>query len=119
MFMILWILFLRESRLAGKNAARYIMNGENMMEECLKLKQEPEFPYVVPNFVLADTQEGGKFICGVKSIYRDAKILVKSGDKVIKSKKLKGDTFRNDKYTIEKRGFGSVENDICVEVEGL
>ncbi len=110
----------RESRLAGKNAARYIMNGEKYDGRVLETKAGAGISYVVPNFVLADTQEGANLFMRVKSIYRDAKILVKSGDKVIKSKKLiKAIPSEMINIPLKKEDLAGVENDICVEVEGL
>ncbi|MGF0040327.1 FAD-dependent oxidoreductase [Peptoniphilaceae bacterium SGI.131] len=110
----------RESRLAGKNAARYIMNGEKYDGRVLETKAGSGISYVVPNFVLADTKEGANLFMRVKSIYKDAKILVKSNDKVIKSKKLiKAIPSEMINIPLKKEDFAGVENDIYVEVEGL
>ena len=73
-----------ESAIAGRAAARYIF-GDGKKEISIALKTDGRVRYTVPQRLteIADTSVYFR----VADVYRDAKILVRDGEKVIISKK--------------------------------
>jgi len=73
-----------ESAIAGKAAAKYIL-GERSKEILINIKTDGKVRYTVPQKLTEACDTGVYF--RVADVYRDAKIVVRDGDKVIISKK--------------------------------
>ena len=73
-----------ESAIAGKAAAEYIA-GKSSKEICIKLKTDGKVRYTVPQRLTKIENTSVYF--RVADVYRDAKIVVRDGDRVIISKK--------------------------------
>lgn len=73
-----------ESAIAGKAAAKYIL-GERSKEILVNIKTDGKVRYTVPQKLTEACDTGVYF--RVADVYRDAKIVVRDGDKVIISKK--------------------------------
>ena len=73
-----------EAVIAGEAAVRYI-NGENRHGMALKLVTDGEIRYTVPQRITAS--ENTKVYFRVANVYRDVKIVVKSGERVLLEKK--------------------------------
>lgn len=78
----------QESQLAGEGAAKYILSkGKNKSAKYISVKAEGGVRYTVPQNINCDTDKDVKIYFRVRDVYRNAKLTVKSGDKVIYSKK--------------------------------
>ena len=73
-----------ESAIAGKAAARFIL-GESKKDTDIKITADGKVRYTVPQKITEITPTSVYF--RVADVYRDAKIVVRDGDKVIISKK--------------------------------
>ena len=73
-----------ESAIAGKAAAKYIL-GERSKEILVNIKTDGKVRYTVPQKLTEACDTGVYF--RVADVYRDAKIVVRDGDKVVISKK--------------------------------
>jgi NADPH-dependent 2,4-dienoyl-CoA reductase/sulfur reductase-like enzyme len=73
-----------EAVIAGEAAVRYI-NGENEHGMALKLVTDGKIRYTVPQRIRA--AESTKVYFRVANVYRDVKIVVKEGDRVLLEKK--------------------------------
>ena len=77
-----------ESQLAGEGAAKYILSKNRRRSyKYAETKPGNGVRYVVPQNINLDTESDVKLYFRVRDVYRNAKITVKSGDKVIYSKK--------------------------------
>ena len=77
-----------ESQLAGEGAAKYILSKNRRRSyKYAGTKPGTGVRYVVPQNINLDTDSDVKLYFRVRDVYRNAKITVKSGDKVIYSKK--------------------------------
>ncbi|MGN0467583.1 MAG: NAD(P)/FAD-dependent oxidoreductase [Acutalibacteraceae bacterium] len=78
----------QESQLAGEGAAKYILSkGKSKRAKYISVKAEGGVRYTVPQNINCDTDKDVKIYFRVRDVYRNAKIIVKSGDKVLYSKK--------------------------------
>ncbi len=78
----------QESFTAGEGAAKYILSkSRSRRNKYISVKAEGGVRYVVPQNITCDTDCDVKLYFRVKDVYRNGKIIVKSGDKVIYSKK--------------------------------
>ncbi|MGN1418253.1 MAG: NAD(P)/FAD-dependent oxidoreductase [Acutalibacteraceae bacterium] len=78
----------QESQLAGEGAAKYILSkGKSKRAKYVSVKAEGGVRYTVPQNINCDTDKDVKIYFRVRDVYRNAKIVVKSGDKVLYSKK--------------------------------
>ena len=73
-----------ESAIAGKAAARFIL-GESKKDTAIKITTDGKVRYTVPQKITEFTSTSVYF--RVADVYRDAKIVVRDGDRVIISKK--------------------------------
>ena len=73
-----------ESAIAGKAAAKYIL-GERSKKILVNIKTDGKVRYTVPQKLTEACDTGVYF--RVADVYRDAKIVVRDGDKVVVSKK--------------------------------
>ena len=73
-----------ESAIAGKAAARFIL-GESKKDAAIKITADGKVRYTVPQKITELTSTSVYF--RVADVYRDAKIVVRDGDRVIISKK--------------------------------
>ena len=77
-----------ESQLAGEGAAKYILSkNRRRTVKYVQTKAGEGVRYVVPQNISLDTENDVKLYFRVRDVYRNAKITVKSGNKVIYSKK--------------------------------
>lgn len=77
-----------ESQLAGEGAAKYILSKTRTKpSKYISVKAEGGVRYTVPQNISGDTDRDVKIYFRVKDVYKNAKLIVKSGDKVIYSKK--------------------------------
>lgn len=78
-----------ESQLAGEGAARYILSkgksGKNA--KYISVHAEGGVRYTVPQTINCATDKDVKIYFRVRDVYRGAKVVVRSGDKVLYSKK--------------------------------
>ncbi|SHK29981.1 Thioredoxin reductase [Anaerobranca californiensis DSM 14826] len=75
-----------ESRRAGKNAAKYVQGKLKPCKKPIKTKGENGVRYIVPQVVeLENIEEKLTLMMRVDNIYHNAKLLVKDGERVIKS----------------------------------
>lgn len=78
----------QESYTAGEGAARYIKSkNKNKRTKYVTVKPQGGVRYVVPQNICSDTKQDVKLYFRVKDVYRNGKITVTSGDKVLYSKK--------------------------------
>ena len=75
-----------ESKLAGKGAAKYI-KGENFCGEHVFTKGTDGVRYIVPQKINKDTDTDVNLYFRVGAVYKGAKLVVKSGENVILTKK--------------------------------
>ncbi len=77
-----------ESQIAGEGAAKYILSkGRGKSTKHINVKAEGAVRYTVPQKINQDIQQDVKIYFRVRDVYRNAKVTVKSGDKVLYSKK--------------------------------
>lgn len=78
----------QESYTAGEGAAKYIKSkSKNKRSKYVSVKAEGGVRYVVPQNITSDTDSDVKLYFRVKDVYRNGRITVESGDKVLYSKK--------------------------------
>ena len=77
-----------ESQLAGQGAAKYILSkGKGKAAKYISVKAEGGVRYTVPQNINSATDEDVKIYVRVRDVYKNARITVSCGDKVIYSKK--------------------------------
>ncbi|MBQ8028411.1 MAG: FAD-dependent oxidoreductase [Clostridia bacterium] len=77
-----------ESQLAGQGAAKYILSkGKGKAAKYISVKAEGGVRYTVPQNINSATDEDVKIYFRVRDVYKNARITVSCGDKVIYSKK--------------------------------
>lgn len=78
----------QESQLAGEGAAKYILSKTRAKaSKYISVKPEGGVRYTVPQNIDSDTDRDVKVYFRVRDVYRNAKVVVKCGDKVLYSKK--------------------------------
>lgn len=78
----------QESQLAGEGAAKYILSKTRAKaSKYISVKPEGGVRYTVPQNIDGDTDKDVKVYFRVRDVYRNAKVTVKCGDKVLYSKK--------------------------------
>lgn len=79
-----------ESRRAGKGAARYVQNQITNSINKFETIAENGISYIVPQFVRVENIENNlDLFMRVRNVYHNAKLIIKSGDKVIREIKKK------------------------------
>lgn len=77
-----------ESQLAGEGAAKYILSkGKSKNTKYISTKADKGVRYIVPQNINANTDQDVKLYFRVTDVFKGAKIVVTSGDKVLYSKK--------------------------------
>ena len=76
-----------EAEIAGKAAAEYIKNGGTAAENCVRVTTDGKVRYTVPQKITC-TKDTDVFF-RVSDVFKNVKVVVKNGDEVIFSKKLK------------------------------
>lgn len=77
-----------ESQLAGEGAAKYIQaKGKSKSAKHISVRPEGGVRYTVPQQINCNTENDVKIYFRVRDVYRNAKVTVSCGDKVIYSKK--------------------------------
>lgn len=105
----------KESRLAGKNAARFIKEGERNNDNLITTNPSNGISYVLPNLILEN--DDVELYMRPKKIYDDVSIVIKSDDKIIKTKKmLKIIPSEMINISLKKEDLKGVVNNIYVEV---
>ncbi len=110
----------QESFTAGEGAAKYILSkSKNKRNKYISVKPDGGVRYVVPQNITCDSNCDVKLYFRVKDVFRNGKITVKSGDKVIYSKKKKKLAPGEMEYVIVKADdIKNIENrEIIVSVE--
>jgi NADPH-dependent 2,4-dienoyl-CoA reductase/sulfur reductase-like enzyme len=75
-----------ESRRAGKNAAKYVLGKLKTCENPIKTKGENGIRYIVPQLVeLENIEDKLTLMMRVDNIYHNGKLVVKDGDRIIKT----------------------------------
>ena len=78
----------QESYTAGEGAAKYILSkSKNKRNKYISVKPEGGVRYVVPQKITCDSDCDVKLYFRVKDVYKNGKTVVKTGDKVLYSKK--------------------------------
>lgn len=78
----------QESQLAGEGAAKYILSKTRAKaSKYISVKPEGGVRYTVPQNIDGDTDKDVKVYFRVRDVYRNAKVTVRCGDKVLYSKK--------------------------------
>lgn len=78
----------QESQLAGEGAAKYILSkGRAKAPKFIAVRPDGGVRYTVPQNIDCDTDKDVKIYFRVRDVYRNAKLTVRSGDKVLYSKK--------------------------------
>ncbi len=75
-----------ESEIAGKAAARYLLQGKKEKEP-ITVKNGENISYVLPQRIDRNCEENVKLFFRVTGTFRDAKIVIKSGEKVVLERK--------------------------------
>lgn len=76
-----------EAEIAGKAAASYIQSGETETQSCVRVTTDGKVRYTVPQKITC-TKDTDVFF-RVSDVFKNVKVVVKNGDEVIFSKKLK------------------------------
>lgn len=77
-----------ESQIAGEGAARYILSkGRRKHNRYITVKHGSGVRYTVPQTITCTTDSDVKIYFRVTDVYKNAKVIVTSGDKVLYSKK--------------------------------
>ena len=78
----------QESQLAGEGAAKYILSKTRAKaSKYISVKPQGGVRYTVPQNIDGDTDKDVKVYFRVRDVYRNAKVTVKCGEKVLYSKK--------------------------------
>lgn len=111
----------KESRMAGKNAADYI-NGIDDSEgkQLVETSALEGISYVIPNYIISGGKDGANLYMRSRGIYKNVDILVKSGDKLIKKKKMRT-MIPSEMINIplKPEDIENITEPVTVEVEGL
>ncbi|MGL5756090.1 MAG: NAD(P)/FAD-dependent oxidoreductase [Paraclostridium sp.] len=107
----------KESKIAGKNAALYSLNKLSKNDEVSTSAGEGII-YIVPQSVDVDCKEDVNLFMRVRQIYKNKKLVVRSGDKVILEKKrLHMIPSEMENVKIGKELFKDIDGNISVSVE--
>ncbi len=107
----------KESRIAGKNAALYAQ-GKLQENYTISTNAGEGITYIVPQNIDPTSEEDVNIFMRVREIYKNKKLVVKSGDKVILEKKrLHMIPSEMESIKINKNLLKDIENDIYVSVE--
>ena len=107
----------KESKIAGKNAALYSLNKLKKSDE-VSTAAGDGIIYIVPQSVDVDCNEDVNLFMRVRQIYKNKKLVVRSGDKVILEKKrLHMIPSEMENVKLGKELFKDIDGNISVSVE--
>ena len=96
-----------EGEIAGKNAAKLILNGRKLVNKSVLVKEGNNVNYVLPNIInVSDDLENAEFSFRVKMPIKNGEIIIKNKDEVIKKVKAK------DLLPSEMKRFKLSKNDV-------
>ncbi len=107
----------KESKIAGKNAALYVLDKLNKGQEA-KTVAGDGIIYVVPQNIDVNSDEDVNLFMRVREIYKNKKLVVRSGEEVILEKKrLHMIPSEMENIKISKDLFKNIKENISVSVE--
>ena len=116
----------KESRIAGKQAAAYVLNKKKNLE---KIKEKMSvattvagdgISYIVPQSINLDSNEDINLFMRVRNIYENKKLVVRSGNKVILEKKrLHMIPSEMEILKIDTQKLRDIKENITISVEGV
>ena len=116
----------KESRIAGKQAAAYVLNKKKNLE---KVKEKMSvattvagegISYIVPQSINLDSNEDINLFMRVRNIYENKKLVVRSGNKVILEKKrLHMIPSEMEILKIDTQKLSDIKENITISVEGV
>lgn len=116
----------KESRIAGKQAAAYVLNKKKNLE---KVKEKMSvattvagegISYIVPQSINLDSNEDINLFMRVRNIYKNKKLVVRSGNKVILEKKrLHMIPSEMEILKIDTQKLSDIKENITISVEGV
>ena len=107
----------KESKIAGKNAALYVLNKLNKGQEA-KTVAGDGIIYIVPQTIDVNSDEDVNLFMRVREIYKNTKLVVRSGEEVILEKKrLHMIPSEMENIKISKDLFKNIKENISVSVE--
>lgn len=116
----------KESRIAGKQAAAYVLNKKKNLE---KIKEKMSvattvagdgISYIVPQSINLDSNEDINLFMRVRNIYKNKKLVVRSGNKVILEKKrLHMIPSEMEILKIDTQKLRDIKENITISVEGV
>lgn len=107
----------KESKIAGKNAALYVLNKLNKGQEA-KTVAGDGIIYIVPQTIDVNSDEDVNLFMRVREIYKNKKLVVRSGEEVILEKKrLHMIPSEMENIKISKDLFKNIKENISVSVE--
>ena len=116
----------KESRIAGKQAAAYVLNKKKNLE---KVKEKMSvattvagegISYIVPQSINLDSNEDINLFMRVRNIYENKKLVVRSGNKVILEKKrLHMIPSEMEILKIDTQKLRDIKENITISVEGV
>ncbi len=107
----------KESKIAGKNAALYVLNKLNKGKEA-KTVSADGIIYIVPQTIDLNSNEDVNLFMRVREIYKNKKLVVRSGEEVILEKKRRHMIpSEMENIKISKDLFKNIKENISVSVE--
>ncbi|MEG0744656.1 MAG: FAD-dependent oxidoreductase, partial [Erysipelotrichaceae bacterium] len=112
----------KESRIAGKNAASYVLNKkskkENLEANNIKTIASEGIGYIVPQYIDTNSNEDVNLFMRVTNIYTGKKLLVKCNDTVIfEKRRAHMIPSEMERINISKDLLSKIDNNICISVE--
>lgn len=108
----------KESRIAGKQAALYA-KGQTMAGQLIATKADRGIRYIMPHRIFTENPDGVNLYMRVDGIYKNAKILVKSGEELLTEKKMRH-MIPSEMINIklDQAKIGNLHAPLTIEVEG-
>ena len=116
----------KESRIAGKQAAAYVLNKKKNLE---KIKEKMSvattvagdgISYIVPQSINLDSNEDINLFMRVRNIYENKKLVVRSGNQVIfEKKRLHMIPSEMEILKIDTQKLRDIKENITISVEGV
>lgn len=78
----------KESRMAGKNAAKYIKEGSKSDCKMVETQAGEGISYVLPNYILTDGADGANLYFRPRQAFKNVDIKIFEGDREVKSKRM-------------------------------
>lgn len=112
----------KESRIAGKNAALYVLNKNTKKKSStsnnIKTVASDGIGYVVPQYINIDSNEDVNLFMRVRSIYTGKKLVVRCNNEVIfEKKRIHMIPSEMERINVNKDLLGKIDSDIYISVE--